>query len=251
MTRRARSAAAAWLLLAWPAPGSADHTNLERDLPTALEDAAPIGYLGRELQAIFRYEHTDRHDESFHAETRLEFGFPRNAQIALAIPYQFGDAVEDTIAPIRLEGLYNTNQETRFVPAFAIGADLELPTGSEAHGFDPHVKLIATKTLPFTEWFQQLHLNFEFGWNDEQQDDDRSTSWRAVAGYSIRLGPQAIGILDFVREADFGADHQANVVEVGVRYQVTPLWVLSAGAGAGFGAESPKARATIGFQYAF
>ena len=46
------------------------------------------------------------------------------------------------------------------------------------------------------------------------------------------------------------AVHALNLVEAGLRWQMTPLTVLTAGVGAGFGRDSPDVRATIGFQHA-
>ena len=107
------------LVLAPDAGRAGDHTNLEEGLPTALTDARPIGYLGREAQAFFRYEHTDDDEDAFLAEARLEIGFPRNGQLSLSVPYLFGEIEPDGFQPVRAEVLYNVNQETRLLPSFA------------------------------------------------------------------------------------------------------------------------------------
>lgn len=44
-------------------------------------------------------------------------------------------------------------------------------------------------------------------------------------------------------------DREANLVEAGARWQLTPLAVLSAGAGAGFLDESPQFRFLVGVQH--
>lgn len=240
------------LALLAPAAGRAvDHTNLEEDLPIAVTDAKPIGYLGREIQTLFRYEHTDADEDSFLTELRLELGFPRNGQISISGAYLFGEVEPDGFQPVRAEFLYNVNQETTLLPSFAFAAALDFPVGNDAHGFDPAIKAILTKTIPFTELFQQVHLNFEGRFNHETRSDERTQAWRAVAGYSVRLGPQTIGLLDLVREVTLERDHEENLVEAGLRHQLTPLLVITGGVGAGFGDESPAIRSTVGFQYAF
>lgn len=253
-----RTAVACWALalvasVAWPDRGAlaADHTNLEEGLPTDLTDAVPIGYLGREVQGFLRYQHDDGGAEDFLGEARLEFGFPRNAQISVSGSYRFGEVEPDGFQPTRLEGLYNFNQESRWLPSTALAAALDFPTGNDSHGFDPTVKAILTKTVPFTERFQQIHLNFEWRFNDDVQPDERSGGWRAIAGYSVRLGPQALGILDVLREVQLEDGHEQNIAEAGLRYQLTPLAVVSGAVGAGFGDESPDVRIRLGIQYSF
>jgi hypothetical protein len=233
------------------AADGADHTNLEEGLPLSVTDARPLGYLGREIQTFLRYDHTDRDEESFLAETRLEFGFPRNAQLSISVPYLFGEIEPDGFQAVRGEMLYNLNQEDVRLPSFSIAAALDFPVGNDAHGFDPVLKAIATKSIPFTEHFQQAHLNFEWLFNDDVRSGERTRSWRAVAGYSVRLGPDTLGLFDVVREVTLERGRRENLVELGIRHQLTPRAVFSAGVGAGFGDESPDVRGTLGFQFAF
>lgn len=73
----------------------------------------------------------------------------------------------------------------------------------------------------------------------------------AILGYSRRLDADTILVADFVREQKREKNVEANIVEVGIRRQITPLTVLSFGLGAGTGDESPEFRATAGFQRSF
>lgn len=239
------------LLALAPAAWAGDHTNLEEGLPVALTDAKPIGYLGREVQAFLRYDQGSEDDDDFLSVLRLEAGFPRNAQLSLEIPYRFGEVEPDGFGALRAEFLYNLNQETVLLPSISFAAALDFPTGNDAHGVDPTLKAIVSKTIPGTELFQQVHLNFEWTLNDEVRADERARAWRAVAGYSVRLGPQTIGLLDVVHEAAFERGERETVAELGARHQLTPRTVLSAGLGAGLTSESPDVRATLGAQYAF
>jgi len=239
------------LLALAPAANAGDHTNLEEDLPVALTDAKPIGFLGREVQALLRWDNRSDHDEDFVSVLRLEAGFPRNAQLSLEIPYRFGEVEPDGFEALRAEILYNLNQETVFLPSFSFAAALDFPTGNDAHGVDPTLKAIVSKTIPETELFQQVHLNFEWTMNDEVRSDERARAWRVVGGYSVRLGPQTIGIADVVHEAALERGERETLAELGARHQLTPRTVLSGGVGAGLTSESPDVRATLGAQYAF
>jgi hypothetical protein len=252
MSRVAAIAAFGALLLAQAAPCRAgDHTNLEEGLPVGITDAKPIGYLGREVQALLRYDHAADHDEDFLSELRLEAGFPRNGQLSLALPYRFGEIEPDGFQAVRAELLYNLNQETLVLPSLSLAAELDLPVGNDAHGVDTTAKAILTKTVPFTELFQQVHLNFEWTVNDDVRPGERSRGWRGAAGYSVRLGPQTLGILDAVHEARLERGERETLAELGLRHQLTPLTVLSFGVGAGLTSESPGIRATLAAQYAF
>ena len=72
-----------------------------------------------------------------------------------------------------------------------------------------------------------------------------------MVGYSRRIAADWLILADFVRELERKVKEDSNLLELGFRWQVTPLTVLSFGGGAGIGRESPKARAVIGFQKSF
>ncbi len=58
---------------------AADHTNLEENIPTQVEDAYPLPYLNREVQAFGRYEQDREGRDLFRWEPRMEIGFARMA----------------------------------------------------------------------------------------------------------------------------------------------------------------------------
>jgi hypothetical protein len=72
-----------------------------------------------------------------------------------------------------------------------------------------------------------------------------------VAGYSRRLGADTVIVADYVREQADEKGKTFDIVELGLRRQLTPLTVLSAGAGAGVSKDSPNVRFTVGFQKSF
>ncbi len=247
-----RLACVVTLVALLPAPLlAADHSNLEEGLPIETADAKPLGYLGREFQSIFRYEESDDGVDSFVIETRLEIGFPRNAQISIAQPWIMGEVEPDGIGNTTLEFFYNFNQETLSVPAFAVATGLEFDTMEEADGVDPFVNLIASKTIGDSWMFHQVHVNFYYQANDDVQPGERGGRYRASIAYSRRLNNQALLLVDFVREQEMEEDVEHNLVEAGVRYQLTPNVVLSGGAGVGIGDESPDVRGIFGVQFSF
>jgi hypothetical protein len=238
-------------LSALASPVCADVTEVERGFPATIEDAYPLGYMGRELQVYTRYERGHDGSDRLEFVSQVEIGFPKNAQIVVSQPFLGGNAEPDGVGDTEAEFFYNFNQETRTLPAFAGAVSLTAPTNDDSHGVDPAVELVATKTLPGTWHLHQLHANFRYQWNDDVQPGERDGRYMAAAGYSVVLNNETLLVLDLVREEDMTEDEESNLAEVGVRYQLTPRTVISGGVGFGFGEESPDARGTIGLQLAF
>jgi len=229
---------------------AADHMNLEEGIPVEIEDALPTAYRNIEIQGLFHWDREYNGDDRFTSEARLELGPFRNTQLEIDVPFLWGDAVEeDGLGAVRLGALYNFNQETLLVPAFALAGDLELPTNDESEGVDTTLKFILTKTIGRSSVLQRIHVNGSWKHNSEAEGDEREDYYVAVAGYDVRVTPDTMLIIDFVREQDEMKDEEASIVEVGLRYQLTPLTVLALGAGAGIGDESPDVRVMVGFQH--
>lgn len=230
---------------------AADHSNLEEGLPTALEDAYPIPYRGREVQGQIRYERTSDGKNRFTFDPRLEFGIARNAQVSISAPFYVGNADRTGSGNIRLSGLYNFNQESLSTPAFAISARAEFPTGVDSAGVDTELKFIVTKSLGKSGALDRIHLNASWLRNDRANSDERSDRYRVILGYSRRLNADTTLVADFVRQQEMRKGDNSNVLELGIRRQLTPLTVLVFGVGAGIAEQSPDFRATVGFQQSF
>lgn len=249
--RHRRGAAVALLVCLFAHPVvAADHDNLEEGLPIATADAYPVGYLGRELQSVFRYERGHDDSDSFVLEPRVEVGFPRNAQLSVAVPFELTDEHDDGLREVRLEALYNLNQERLILPAFSIAAAIDTPTGEDSHGVDPTVKGLASKTLPGTWQRHALHVNFAYLFNDDVQGDERDSGYQVSLGYSGRLTNEAVVVADVVRQETLQKGVEENLGEIGLRYQLHPRAVIAGGIGFGFGDESPDIVITTGFQFA-
>ncbi|RJP16045.1 MAG: meta-pathway of phenol degradation [Candidatus Abyssobacteria bacterium SURF_5] len=231
---------------------AADHYNLEEGLPAQVVDSLPTSYRNREIQGAFRWDHTHAGGEEFRPEVRFEYGFALNAQAELTVPFQFGEAVEDDgIGDIEVGALYNFNQESLVIPGISVSGHVEFPTSDDGKGVDTTLKFIATKTIGATATFQRVHFNAAWKHNDEDRNDEREDRYVAIIGYDRALTADLLLVVDLVREQAMEDDEESNIFETGVRYQVTPLTVLAAGVGFGFGDESPDARIVVGFQHSF
>lgn len=229
---------------------AADHLNLEEGLPTELEDAYPIAFRGREIQTHFAYEHMEDGSDRVTLQPQIEFGFAPNAQAKIVVPFYVGDADKKNSGNIGLEAFYNFNTEGIWLPALAISARADLPSGREAAGIDTTLKGIATKSITRTG-LDRVHVNAAWKRNAGRGPMEREHMYHLVAGYSRRLGPDTVILADYVREQDEEEGKTIDLVELGVRRQLTPLTVLSAGAGAGLSSESPDVRFVLGFQKSF
>jgi hypothetical protein len=78
-----------------------------------------------------------------------------------------------------------------------------------------------------------------------------SARFTGILGDNVRLGPHTMLVTDFVREQEREKDKTANILELGIRRQVTPLTVLEIGFGTGIGPDSPDVRVTLAFQHTF
>ncbi len=229
---------------------AADHQNLEEGLPAEVEDAYPIGFRGREIQTAFRYDRTDDDKDRFVIDPRIEFGFAPNWQGKISVPFFLGSADQTDSGNIGLEAFYNFNVEGLVMPAFALSARGDLPTGHDSAGVDTTLKAIMTKSIT-KMGLDRVHINLAWKHNAGSKAEQRDDLYRAIVGYSRRLDADTTIIADFVREQEIEKRKESNIFEVGIRRQITPLTLIAVGLGTGVGDESPKFRATLGFQKSF
>jgi hypothetical protein len=94
-------------------------------------------------------------------------------------------------------------------------------------------------------------VNIDWTHNAGRMAGERGERFTGILGYNIRLGPDTMLVTDFAREQEREKYQTANIVELGVRRQVTPLTVLAAAVGTGIGPDSPDIRVTLAFQHTF
>jgi hypothetical protein len=240
----------ALLVLLAASTRAADHHNLEEGLPTEIEDAYPVGFRGREVQAAFRYERTDDNEDRFVIDPRVEVGFAPNWQAKVSVPFFLGSADRTDSGNVGLEAFYNFNVEGLVLPAFALSGRTDFPTGKDSAGLDTTLKAIMTKSISKTG-LDRIHLNLAWKHNAGSRHGQRDDLYRLVVGYSRRLDADTTVMVDFIREQEVEDDHEANLFELGVRRQITPRILVGLGVGAGVGDESPKFRTTLALQKSF
>ncbi len=230
---------------------ASDHTDLEDGLPTEVEDAYPTAYGNRELQLQGRYQRTGDGKNQFVVDPRLELGFARNWQAKIAVPFRLGSGDRTGSGDVGLEVFHNFNNESLRLPAIAVSARADLPTGRNSRGIDTQFKFIATKSLGASRQLQRVHFNLIYRNNARAGAGERSNRTSGILGYSQRLNADTIGIVDYVREQNREKGATSDLIEVGLRRQITPLTTLSLGVGAGISQQSPDFRLTAGLQKNF
>lgn len=234
-----------------------DQINLEDDLGARIEDAYATAFRNREIQTSVRYRRTADKENELQIAPAFEYGIFRNTQIEVSIPFYGGNAHTTGGKDIRVSGLYNFNQESVIIPAIAIVGRAVLPTGDKSEGVDLMGRFIITKTI--TSRLDRIHINFDYNYNSKPADhtedvqplEERSKYITATFGYSGRIGPTTVVVVDYVWDQTKYKNQIQRIAELALREQVTPRLVLSLGAGVGFGEDSPKLQGNFGFQRAF
>jgi hypothetical protein len=230
---------------------ASDHWNLEEQLPTEVEDAYPSDYLVPELQSLFRYERLRPAGDRFVLSPRLTYGFARDWNVKIAAPFLLGPTDHTGSGDTEVDVFNNFVAESPYWPALAWSAGAVFPTGGRSDGIDTMLKFIATKALGTDFTLHRVHLNLTWNHHAGTSPEERRDRYTAILGYSHLLPTDTVLVADLVREQELEKTRTANLVEVGLRHMLTTESVVSVGAGAGLGSDSPRFRLTIGFQYSF
>jgi hypothetical protein len=234
-----------------------DHKNLDEGRPVRIEDAYPIAQheISVETGAGFALLKHGPNRGVFPIE--VLYGALPNLQVGLGSvlftdPRDFDDRPKS--GDLRASALYNFNQETLTLPAFAAKLSVTAPTGIDGHGWGIELKGIVTKSID--------RLSFHFNGGYEFLTDPTRTE--RDGRYELALGASyPIGAPKFTRAtlvADVFADQPATRgestivgTEVGLRYQLTPSIVWDVGIGTEFAGPASRSVffATTGLSFGF
>ncbi|OFZ53307.1 MAG: hypothetical protein A2428_10175 [Bdellovibrionales bacterium RIFOXYC1_FULL_54_43] len=225
-----------------------DHINLERGIPVQLEDAYPTAFQNREFQGIAKYERTDDDENRYELVPVLEYGIFRNSELEIEVPVKFEPGPNEGSGNIETAFLYNLNYEGLLLPAISPIVRAVIPTGKNSRGLDTSLGLALTKTLSRTGFFHRIHANAFWHHNEDPSFDERSNRYEFALGYQARLDNSNQLLFNVLRKQEVKRDKASNLVELGLRHQWNPLWVLAVGATVGIGSGSPNFMGTLGFQ---
>ena len=234
-----------------------DHKNLDEGRPLRLEDAYPIadGEFAIEAGAGFTLQRRGADRGFFPGE--LLYGPLPNLQVGVGtifstVPREIDDRPKS--GDLRFSALYNFNQETIALPAFAVKLGLDAPTGVNAHGFGIETKGIVTKSVKRLS----LHLNAGYEFLTSTRDDERDGRYKLAIGASYPVGAprftRATLVGDvFAEQSSHHGDPTTVGTELGLRYQLTPRIVWDVGVGTEFAgpAERSKFSFATGLSFGF
>ena len=235
-----------------------DYRNLDAGRPIAVEDAQPIEYRAMESQyGIPRFTRERRGQWIFSLEPEFKWGIFKDTQLGFSSEYVAAHQAGHTVVTQRdkqIHLLYNFNQETRSLPAFALRPELTVRSGGlgsqHEHGA---LKGIVSKTFGAN----RVHLNGSYTVGPTarpERGDELVNRYFYGAAYERTLPLHFLVLLADVY-ARKPIDHSRTEVifDLGTRVQLTPTWVLDAGLSSGALRSSvgPDIGFTFGLSHSF
>jgi len=234
-----------------------DHKNLDEGRPLRLDDAYSIatGEIAVEAGVGFTLQRRGSNRGFFPVE--LLYGAFPNLQVGIGTslatdPREIDERPKS--GDLRLGVLYNFNQETLTLPAFAVKVGLDTPTGVDARGFAVEAKGIVTKSVERLS----VHLNAGYEFLTSSRDEERDGRYKLALGGSYPVGAPKftrVTIVGDVFAEQSVARREPTVVgtEVGLRYQLTPRIVWDVGIGTEFAGPAHRSTffMTTGFSFGF
>src|SRR5262249_14639715 len=164
-----------------------DHKNLDETRPLRLDDAYSIsaGEIAVEAGAGATLQRRGPNRGVFPVE--LLYGAFPNFQLGIGTvvstdPREIDDRPKS--GDLRLSGLYNFNQETLDLPAFALKLGLSAPTGIDSRGVTVELKGIVTRSIERLS----LHLNGGYEVTTDSRRDERDGRYKLAIGGSYPVG---------------------------------------------------------------
>jgi len=234
-----------------------DHNNLDEGRPLRLDDAYPIAYGELSAEAGTRFDLNRREPDRFSFPLELLYGAYWNLQLglgsALATHPRSIDEPEKS-GDLHASGLYNFNQETLRLPAFATKLSVNFPTGIRSQGVDTRLLGIVTRSFGPA----RAHVNVGYEFIGGAYGGERNGRYEIVLGAQYPLGyPRHFDttiLADvFTEQSVQSGQSNPTGLEVGVRRQIAPLTVIDAGVGSELGgpAERTSFFATVGISIGF
>jgi hypothetical protein len=166
--------------------------------------------------------------------------------VSLGVPLVLvpGDGTDPGVGGFELSALYGFNSETPRLPAFAVRAGVERPTGA----FGPAQVLGAVGGV-LTRGFGRTRLHLNGSWMVGPVAEE--ARWRASLALdrTLLFASTLLATEVVVDGADDGGT--ATVVAAGVRRQITPMLVVDAGVAAGIQGDAPDVALTVGLSRVF
>jgi hypothetical protein len=256
----ALTAALTATLMALPGAASVsahDHGNLDVGRPLRIEDAYTVaeGEVVLETGAAF----VDERQGSDRAELPIELIWGAAPDVQLELGTRFSTDPHEVRDPQRsgdtqVGVLFNLNRESLDTPAFALKAEVNLPTGTDSAGADLELKGIVTRTIDRLG----IHASAGYHFLSGEPSEERDGRYELVLGASQPLGApmdtRTTLLADvYLEQAPEQDDDEILGVELGTRHQLSQRTVLDVGVGSEVDGPSDRdrLRLTAGFSISF
>ncbi len=214
-------------------------SDLEPDRPISIEDARPVSFRAFSGAVDWSFNERRDHSNDYGPGFSLLYGAARGLEVGAALRYvtrperNAGRGISS--GDLFVHALYGLHSETAGLPALAVRADLQFPTGLDSKGTDLHLALLATRSFDSF----RLHGNFRFTRLGDTGPTERAERWEGVAGIDVLASRRGLTdsllLADIVVRTNPVIDGRAVLgAEVGTRRRIGPQTVLFAGAGSEF-----------------
>jgi hypothetical protein len=252
----ARDAVAALAVGLWSVPAwAADPQSTAPFVPVQVEDAFPVSFSFFEFQTDAHYTrdtHAGGGGNNTVAEPTFKLGGPiQGMQITAAVPHNFGDTPINNSGGATASVLYQLNNNTDYLPAYAIDTVYLAPTGPGHHTGLTTLRGIATKFLGEDAASPRFHLNLSWYHFTDPSASQQRNQYEVGIAYSQLVSVDTAAVVDFVHGDKTQRGQQESIIDIGVRHLLSDTLALSIGGGFGMGQQSPGFRILFSVQKDF
>jgi len=242
---------AAVLFLPWGSRALADPQSLSSYVPVQTEDAYETRLGTLEMQGVSRFtrdSNNRRGPNLWNLEPTLKLGALPGLQLDVSAPYAAGNQSGANQGGYGADALYRFNQQTMYLPAFALHAYYQQPYGAGHKSAQYTLRGIATKSLGSSERSPRLHLNLTWYHRVQPSSTQRDDQLEASVALSTLITERTALVADVVHGAKPDRNSNQTILEVGFRHEINDGLALSGGIGVGVGQQSPAFRAIFAIQ---
>ena len=235
-----------------PFRAHADPQALSTNVPIQVEDAlvTKYGNMTVQLDTRFTRDRIGRGSQSLAASPVLKFGLLPGLQVDIGPSYGFGDKGSSNQGNGTLDALYQINQDSKYIPSFAIHGYYQTPYGAGHKSATYTARAIATKYLG-DDKAPRLHANLTIYHLTQPSPTQRTDQLEMAFGISALLRPDTAIVADVVHGAKPDKRASQTFLDVGLRYEISDGWAVSGGVGAGIAQQSPAFRVFFALQKDF
>src|SRR5262249_8746277 len=157
-----------------------------------------IEYGGTELQGVFSWERSRERArrDLFTYESRVALGVLPRFQLTPTVSYSLGTAPERDSGTVGLDGVYQFNDETPFMPVFALSGSVEGPYGLQHGSPETGLKFVAAKSLGDPKEGRDVHINLGWVHNYGPGEDERANRFEAGLAYAQPINEEVTLVAD-------------------------------------------------------